>query len=61
MHGSGNPIYLAETYGYTNISAREELIVIIPEDETDERNTAAPIDGAAVFLWNFRKSVSFNI
>ena len=36
MHGSGNPIYLAETYGYTSIAAREELIVIIPEDETPE-------------------------
>ena len=36
MHGAGNPIYLAETYGYTNIAAREELIVIIPEDETPE-------------------------
>ena len=36
MHGSGNPIFLAESYGYTNIAAREELIVIIPEDETPE-------------------------
>lgn len=36
MHGSGNPIYLAETYGYTHIAAREELIVIMPEDETPE-------------------------
>ncbi len=36
MHGSGNPIYLAESYGYTHIAAREELIVIIPEDETPE-------------------------
>ena len=36
MHGSGNPIYLAESYGYTHIAAREELIVIMPEDETPE-------------------------
>lgn len=36
MHGSGNPILLAESYGYTRIAAREELIVIIPEDETPE-------------------------
>lgn len=36
MHGSGNPIYLAESYGYTHIAAREELIVIIPENETAE-------------------------
>ena len=33
LHGSGNPIYLAESYGYTSIAAREEVIVIIPEDE----------------------------
>lgn len=37
MHGSGNPIYLAESYGYTHIAAREELIVIIPETETPEK------------------------
>lgn len=36
MHGSGNPIYLAESYGYTQIAAREQWIVIIPEDETAE-------------------------
>ena len=34
MHGSGNPIYLAESYGYTHIAAREEIIVMIPETET---------------------------
>lgn len=37
MHGSGNPIYLAESYGYTHIAAREEMIVIIPETETAEK------------------------
>ena len=37
MHGSGNPVYLAETYGYTHIAAREELIVIMPETETPEK------------------------
>ncbi|MDY3920138.1 MAG: hypothetical protein SOZ59_14295 [Candidatus Limivivens sp.] len=37
MHGSGNPIYLAESYGYTHIAAREEVIVIIPETETVEK------------------------
>lgn len=36
LHGSGNPIILAESYGYTRIAAREELILIIPEDETAE-------------------------
>jgi len=34
MHGANNPIYLAESYGYTNIAAREKLVAIIPEDET---------------------------
>lgn len=37
MHGSGNPIYLAESYGYTHLAAREKLIVIIPETETPEK------------------------
>ena len=36
LHGSNNPIYLAESYGYTHIAAREELIVIIPENESSE-------------------------
>ena len=36
LHGAGNPIFLAETYGYTNIAAREQMIVIIPEDETPQ-------------------------
>lgn len=36
MHGAGNPIYLAESYGYTTIAAREQWIVIMPEDETAE-------------------------
>lgn len=36
MHGAGNPIYLAECYGYVGIAARERLIAIIPEDETPE-------------------------
>lgn len=36
MHGHGNPIILTEGYGFTHVAAREELIVIIPEDETPE-------------------------
>ena len=36
LHGAGNPIFLAETYGYTSIAAREQMIVIIPEDETPQ-------------------------
>ena len=37
MHGSGNPIYLAETYGYTHLAAKEKLIVMVPETETPEK------------------------
>ncbi len=37
MHGSGNPIYLAESYGYTHIAAREKMVVIIPETETPKK------------------------
>lgn len=58
MHGSGNPIYLAETYGYTSIAAREELIVIMPEDETPEGIDALfvyakehfPVDWSRVYM-----------
>lgn len=37
MHGSGNSIYLAESYGYVHIAAREQMIVMIPETETEEK------------------------
>lgn len=37
MHGSGNSIYLAESYGYTHLAAKEKMIVIIPETETPEK------------------------
>lgn len=37
MHGSGNPIYLAESYGYTHIAASKGAIVVIPETETPEK------------------------
>lgn len=36
LHGAGNPIYLAECYGYTEIAAREQMIAIIPENESSE-------------------------
>lgn len=58
MHGSGNPVYLAETYGYTQIAAREEVIVIMPETETAERVEALlayakeqyPVDQSRVYM-----------
>lgn len=58
MHGSNNPILLAESYGYANIAAREELILIIPEDETPENVDKLfkyafenyPVDPAQVYM-----------
>ncbi|MDO5423158.1 MAG: hypothetical protein Q4F41_05475 [Eubacteriales bacterium] len=58
MHGSGNPIYLAESYGYTHIAAREEMIVIIPETETVEKmeelfayaKENLPVDWSRVYM-----------
>ena len=58
LHGAGNPIFLAETYGYTNIAAREQMIVIIPEDETpqsierllDYAYAHYPVDAKRVYM-----------
>lgn len=58
LHGAGNPIYLAESYGYTHIAAREELIVIIPENESAESIDALfsyakehyPIDLSRIYI-----------
>lgn len=33
LHGAMNPIYLAETYGYTDLAARDHFVVLMPEDE----------------------------
>ena len=58
MHGANNPIFLAESYGYTDIAAREGLIVIIPENESLEfmdqlYQTALktfPVDSSRVYM-----------
>ena len=58
LHGSNNPIYLAETYGYTHIAAREKLIVIIPENESAKSIDALfayakahyPVDWSRVYM-----------
>lgn len=58
MHGNNNPIYLAETYGYTHIAAREELITIIPENESAENTDRLlayakehyPVDWSRVYM-----------
>ena len=36
LHGAGNPIQLAESYGVMQLAAREECIVIAPENENWE-------------------------
>ena len=33
LHGANNPIQLAESYGIVQLAAREECIVIVPENE----------------------------
>lgn len=33
LHGANNPVTLAETYGYTELAAEHELILVIPENE----------------------------
>ena len=61
LHGSNNPIYLAETYGYVNIAAREKLIVIMPEKETRQRvdqlfeyaKEKYPVDLSRVYMVGF--------
>ena len=58
LHGANNPIYLAETYGYTHIAAREKMIVIIPENESAESIDALfayakahyPVDWSRVYM-----------
>lgn len=58
LHGSTNPIFLAETYGYTHLAAKEQLIVIMPEDERPEKIDALyqyaidhyPVDRERVYM-----------
>lgn len=58
LHGNTNSIYLAETYGYVNIAAREELITIIPENESAESierlleyaRSHYPVDWSRVYM-----------
>jgi len=45
LHGAHNPILLTESYGLTQVAAREECIVIAPENENVE-NILALLDYA---------------
>lgn len=61
MHGHSNPIFLAECYGYTNIAAREEVIVIIPFNENADNIEVLlayakdhyPVDWSRVYMVGF--------
>lgn len=58
MHGHNNPISLVECYGYTNIAAREEVILIIPSNENADNVEALlayakehyPVDWSRVYM-----------
>lgn len=58
LHGANNSISLAESYGYTHLAGREELIVIIPENESEAKMEELfayakehyPVDWSRVYL-----------
>lgn len=45
LHGGDDPIYMTETYGFMDLAAREELIVIAPQD-AGYQNVGALLDYA---------------
>lgn len=57
MHGAGNPIQLTESYGIVQMAAREECVVIAPENENLENILALleyakanyPVDESRVY------------
>jgi len=57
LHGAMNPIYLAETYGYTDLAARDGFVVLMPEDENfpnlkaifDETDKVVKIDHSRIY------------
>ena len=57
LHGAHNPIQLAESYGVMQLAAREECIVIAPENENldnilallDYAKEHYPVDGSRVY------------
>lgn len=61
LHGAHNPIQLTESYGIVQIAAREECIVIAPENETEDNILALyehvvanyPVDISRVYLMGY--------
>ena len=58
LHGAHNPIQLAESYGVMQLAAREECVVIAPEDENEAHVEALrayavahlPVDPSRIYL-----------
>ena len=61
LHGAHNPIHLTETYGIIQTAAREECIVIAPENENQENISALydfalanyPVDPSRVYCMGY--------
>lgn len=61
LHGAHNPILMTEGYGMTQVAAREECIVIAPENENEESILALleyakehwPVDASRVYLTGY--------
>jgi len=61
LHGGDDPIYMTEAYGFMDLAAREELIVISPQDAGYENVGALldyalahyPVDPARVYCAGF--------
>lgn len=61
MHGGGNSIYLTETYGHMHMAARHEVIVVAPENETQDAMLALyhdvldtlPVDPSRIYITGF--------
>lgn len=61
LHGAHNPILMTEGYGMTQLAAREECIVIAPENENEESILALidyaknhyPLDESRIYLTGY--------
>ena len=61
LHGAHNPILMTEAYGITQLAAREECIVIAPENENEEKilelleyaRTHYPLDESRVYCMGY--------
>lgn len=65
LHGNDNPIFIAETYGYTDVAAEQECIVVCPWADNnntidteffrilEELKKNYPIDESRIYLTGF--------